>query len=418
MNEIKSNKEIQSIKELLLNTKHLLKREQESERLRGEKFNVFSILNVTTREDQLHSSFIRELLDVNGSHLKGRLFLDLFIKMLNQKHDQLKHISSSFKEVIQEFPIGRVDLDDSTGGRIDLLLKGTDGKSISIENKIYAIDQPSQVARYCNYNSEKNTVYYLTLFGIEPSNGSKLDYKSDKDFYLLSYKTEIYNWLLSCLKEAYGEPILRESIKQYIITIQKLTNTMDEEFKKELSDLIIDNVTEIKHLLNNYDSTLETIREQFRTKLNETLKVKLLEIFVDVRIETLRKSNETHSALFLKSNESIFNFGVEPFSGSENSHFKGEMFVGLFADNLKRIENYDRDFAYHNNWWHHYELLTFKGNSVNLSESYYLKIIQDLDTENAKELIEEISNQAIEFIKVTNNKLLENHKVFRVLKKI
>lgn len=44
----------------------------------GNAFNVFEIINVTTDEVRLHSKFIAELLNPNGSHGQQDLFLSLF----------------------------------------------------------------------------------------------------------------------------------------------------------------------------------------------------------------------------------------------------------------------------------------------------------------------------------------------------
>ena len=61
--------------------------------------------------------------------------------------------------------------------------------SISIENKIYAGDQIAQIERYCNYNKDKNKVFYLNLFGEEPHPDSKGKLKSETDFKIISYQT-------------------------------------------------------------------------------------------------------------------------------------------------------------------------------------------------------------------------------------
>ncbi|MGV3762696.1 PD-(D/E)XK nuclease family protein [Parapedobacter sp.] len=54
---------------------------EEIERLKGEKFNVFSILRLETSENRTHSVFIAELLNPQGSHLKKKVFLDSFLSV-------------------------------------------------------------------------------------------------------------------------------------------------------------------------------------------------------------------------------------------------------------------------------------------------------------------------------------------------
>ena len=45
--------------------------QQEEKRRRGENFNVFKVLGLTTSEVRLHSALIAELLNPNGDHGLG-----------------------------------------------------------------------------------------------------------------------------------------------------------------------------------------------------------------------------------------------------------------------------------------------------------------------------------------------------------
>ena len=85
-------------------------------------------------------------------------------------------------------------------------------------------------------------MYYLTLKGDPPSPESCIDKLLDTDFFALSYKVEILEWLEQCQKEATRLPILRESINQYGILIKKLTNQLsDVKMENEVENIIIAN---------------------------------------------------------------------------------------------------------------------------------------------------------------------------------
>jgi len=73
------------------------------------------------------------LLKPDGSHLKGDLFLRLFLKVIGNDTLELESV-----KVITEYYIGRVDAKGKTGGRIDIFIFDKRGFSISIENKIDA----------------------------------------------------------------------------------------------------------------------------------------------------------------------------------------------------------------------------------------------------------------------------------------
>src|SRR5690606_22821226 len=111
-----------------------------------------------------------------------------------------------------------------------------------IENKIYAGDQNGQVLRYWAHNRGGNTVLYLTLDGREPEEGSKKTLEAGKDFVCISYKETILEWLQECLAYSAEDAILRESIRQYIILIKKLTGQLtDKRMEKDLENLLLSN---------------------------------------------------------------------------------------------------------------------------------------------------------------------------------
>lgn len=147
-------------------------------------------------ENKTHSAFISELLNPNGSHLKGNIFLKLFLQVIND--DSIDLATSKVKT---EHDIGpRIDKEEE-GGRIDIYIWDKNNKSISIENKIYAGDQEKQLKRYYNYNFGNNKIVYLNLTGDSPSMESKGNLKQGRDFKIISYKKEIIEWLDLCIKE-------------------------------------------------------------------------------------------------------------------------------------------------------------------------------------------------------------------------
>ena len=56
------------------------KTQQEEKRKRGENFNIFDVLGLSTSEVRLHSAFLAELLNPNGNHGLGNQFLEAFLQ--------------------------------------------------------------------------------------------------------------------------------------------------------------------------------------------------------------------------------------------------------------------------------------------------------------------------------------------------
>lgn len=214
------------------------KKLQEEKRKRGENFNVFNILGLSTSEVRLHSALLAELLNPNGDHGLGDKFLKYFVEVVSQNsaHEKKGSVfgfdTSSVKEVVVEKDIGPIK--GEHGGRIDLCLADGNGCYVIIENKIYAGDQTIQMKRYWNYAQKmckgdvnKYRLIYLTLDGHEPSKESLCGLKSD-DYICLSYKYDIISWLNRCVGLSVRQPLIRETIIQYIDTLNKLTyNEMD-----------------------------------------------------------------------------------------------------------------------------------------------------------------------------------------------
>ena len=256
-------------------------KEQRKEKFeRGESFNIFNDLGFMSDEVHLHSMFLANLLNPKGSHGQRGKFLEAFLKMLQKSFSAISadnfelDITNASVEV--EKYIGRQT--DSEGGRIDIYL--TDGKhSIIIENKIYAVDQYHQMLRYWNYgmsqkgdDTEKSFVLiYLTLDGCSPSKESLGEDLKENDIVCLSYKNDIRGWLDRCVELASRTPLVRETINQYISTIDILTNNVMED-NKELLDILCkeENLDAIYDIANNKNIVVNRIiNEVFIPKLRD-----------------------------------------------------------------------------------------------------------------------------------------------------
>ena len=228
------DKELLNIQDLLNRIKAIeiryaavLKEREDS----GIYYNIFDVLGLTASEVSLHSSLIASLLRPD-KHGARRKFLAAFLKMpaLNLPEGFL-----NLDKVIveQEKYIGPKK--DDSGGRIDLLL--TDGNNhIIIENKIYAGDQEHQLLRYHNFRPEGKLVY-LSLFEDDKPSKESLGGLDPELVTSISYKYDILQWLKECVQISANLPYIRETINQYIKTIQQLTNT-EMGTNSEIIDLL------------------------------------------------------------------------------------------------------------------------------------------------------------------------------------
>lgn len=266
-----------------------IKKQRKEKFERGENYNIFNDLGFMSDEVHLHSMFLANLLNPKGSHGQRGKFLEAFLKMLHKSFSAIStdnlelDITNASVEV--EKYIGRQT--DSEGGRIDIYL--TDGKhSIIIENKIYAGDQHHQMLRYWNYgmsqkgdDTEKSFVLiYLTLDGCSPSKESLGEDLKENDIVCLSYKSDIRGWLDRCVELASRTPLVRETINQYISTIDILTNNVMED-NKELLDILCkeENLDAVFDIIDSKENLINhIINDEFIPKLKDLAEDKGLEI--------------------------------------------------------------------------------------------------------------------------------------------
>ncbi len=196
-------------------------------------FNIFSITGIHYKELPI-CSFLRELLDPQGSHMQGSLFLKTFTQQVLKQNN--------FSD--EEFAKAKVykELRVAENRRIDILIRIA-GRLFPIEVKIYAGDQDAQLADYYDYVSEsdlKTIIYYLTLDKHEPSANSKINLKKGIQYECISFKSDVLCWikLIMTMEQIRSVPRLYEVLAQFFDVVLKLTNQIEENTFMEFNNLI------------------------------------------------------------------------------------------------------------------------------------------------------------------------------------
>ncbi|MDA3779682.1 MAG: PD-(D/E)XK nuclease family protein [Bacteroidales bacterium] len=332
---------------LLKKVRQITDKYEEIAYLKGENFNLFDILDRRSDEVKSHSAMLAELLNPKGSHGMKDKFLKLFIEMLNGKLDPNIHYNKNndFTSIsienledtkpLVEFNIGDISEDKSGGGRIDILLTNKD-YNICIENKIYADDQDYQLRRYYNYlnkeTSKNNILIYLTLDGKEASekstkksgeNGDKDLLSNDKDYFCLSYKKDILSWLQNCYHASIELPILRESIKQYIILIKSLTNQLtSDKMAEEVHKTILIDIKSAENIAKEFDNAIKECSNKLKENIKKKLEVELPDAFIEM------KENNSFSSIFIWFEKEKLHVGIESFSSKSLKQNNAHIFIG------------------------------------------------------------------------------------------
>ena len=248
------------------------KAEADRQRATGKHdYNIFTLFHGFSDEVNLHSNFIASLLDPNGDHYKGDLFLKLFLEMCGI--DDFS-IDTSTATVFKEFK------------HIDIYI--SDGKKhIILENKVYAKDQPTQIARYIETIKDEGAkdediyVLYLHPDGKLPDDQSFGDYHAKLlgenpsiKFKVISYGNEILKWIDRCKNEVSNLTDLNVFLSQYKDVIEMIYNRykrIDEMETANLVEIFKENYTAASEIANNYQETRKKIIDEFFENVKENL---------------------------------------------------------------------------------------------------------------------------------------------------
>lgn len=334
-----SSTDMRNIQNLLDQVSLIKKNYNRINKITGANYNVFDVLKMRSDEERLHSRFIGDLLNPKGKHGRGDVFLKLFVEKLkeifqpirdaeyeNDVKIQKSQDQNSFKMkflhdfsidnaiVLLEKDVGLINKEKTEGGKIDLIIKDKNNNRIIIENKIWASEQVNQLLRYYNY--DKNALLiYLTLYGkeatIESTNSTVI---LDCDYFAISYKNHIKEWLEECLKETTEFPFLRETLKQYINTIKSLTGqSINKDMGKEIGELIFsskESAIAAKTIIENYERTKSKLYKTFRIELEHEFKVLLNKegVLYELQTDKMNKKYENiRTQIIFKNVIGLFN---------------------------------------------------------------------------------------------------------------
>ena len=372
-----------------------VKQRKEEARKRGEAFNIFNVLGLSTNETRTHSAFIAELLNPRGNHGCGSMFLAEFIRQIHQEE-----LNVNFEETKVEIErsIGLKNDDATEGGRLDIVLQ-TKEVMIIIENKIYAGDQEKQLLRYWNYAQKeikagkvkRSIILYLTLDGHKASDSSA---NKETEYTCISYTDHILSWLNNCIGLSAQKPLIRETIIQYSNLIKQLTNqdmnTTDAQQMYEIMSKYPEATAEIYH--SGYDGYLKYIFEKHVTP----------------KLQSFAEDN----GLIYKE-ESLWNGGWKAFyfyrsewkhyainiTNEHNSNFQ-DFFIGVASRNdisnnemlpvQERLNAFNKKgnrywpfgYAYlpkYSSWWPNVTIDMINGNFAEFIENLVSEVLEELD---------------------------------------
>lgn len=221
---------IQPYNNLVTRYRDFLQTWYKNDKTEASRFNLFSILKINWKEALVHTPFLAELLNPQGTHSQGDLFYKEFIRTVLPNQKKFEDINTKYLYVKDEEGI--------KNGFIDIYIHHKNKANpfiIIIENKILAGDQENQLRRYYEFlkerpgiNSDNMRILYLlpieglpSELSIERKLREELEQKGV--FITISYQNEIINWLNHCI-ELVKAPKVHSSLTQYLLTLESICN--------------------------------------------------------------------------------------------------------------------------------------------------------------------------------------------------
>ena len=226
--------------------------------------------------------------------------------------------------------------------------------------------------------------------------GEKSKYKNFKDgtdYFRLSYKDDIIYWLENCFSASANYPIIRETIKQYIILIKNITNQINSiEMKEEIHSVIYKNIIGAEIISKEYDNAIEVLSDKFKKDIKERLLLKGIVSHSDHI--SLKKSKNKYSSIWITTTGK--SIGIESFIGK--GHEEGALFIGFVDFNRSQAkENYIYHYWFRNTIeiiWNREQLLEKLQIYVNSDSEKKNIIIDEVISKVEKLMLLEITNNA------------------------
>jgi len=229
-------------------------------------YNILTSVLRASDEVRLHSRMIGSLINPNGVHYQGSLFLEIFLEILN------------FRNFDLDLKNAKVHIEYKD---IDLYI--TDGiKHLIIENKIWAEDQPCQIIKYINIiknefnleadNSEKIPilddirVVYLTARDKNIPREHLLDEKGH-----ISFDDTLSEKLLICSKKDNTKKYVSNGLNNYKVLYKKMSYKKDILEWLYKSKFEVQNITNLNEAIKQYISVVEMITKQYKGNIMNIL---------------------------------------------------------------------------------------------------------------------------------------------------
>ena len=250
-----NTKLIEIKKNEIIKTLDLFKKQYNKYKLNGQDghfYNIFVEANISGQEIR-HSSYLANLLDTNGKHFQGNLFLKNFIEEL-KLYDILQNSKAIHNFDYNNYTVTTEEHNETSQakGLMDIVLKD-EKHAIIIENKTGTKDHDGQLIKYKDFienvedykDLEDYIILYLTPHGEVPTD---IKAQNDSKIVPISYIDDVKNCMGNS-QENISNKKLKDIIIQYVDAIQLYAFDLPADWSYNLSTLAL--ITKEKTIFDN-----------------------------------------------------------------------------------------------------------------------------------------------------------------------
>ncbi len=179
----------------------------------------FNLVGIMNPDEERISNIIALLLDPEGGHGQGKIFLAKFLEMLSKNFQERLPGKLEDLEKLISCRV-RVEREVEAQGRLDIKVRFLANEKpyfvVGIENKPWAGDQMKQLKRYSESLKDEMDNDFVLLFisgdGRLPSeysisNGERRSLERDGKLLCSGYRSFLLPWLEACYKECESEKV-------------------------------------------------------------------------------------------------------------------------------------------------------------------------------------------------------------------
>lgn len=204
-------------------------------------YNVYKIMQIDKKELMINR-VIADLLNPNGSHRQGAIFLSYFMAQVFQDQAYTLEMLKD-AHVFKEYKINH-DL------QIDIYIVIGETR-IPVAIKINHKDELKPLAEYVPFaTGDEPAILYITPYGTKPAYDLHLQGK-EQMLICRSFETDMFEWLQSCVNYCHARDLslIEGAVQQLLFSIESYTAHQPKGFALNVSKLLSSSSQQMKNAL-------------------------------------------------------------------------------------------------------------------------------------------------------------------------